>query len=1484
MKIRRLIIMIVLLLACVGVSKGQYTFENFATVEGDDVDRSSFNDYVVVFGNDFFVHYTFDVRDRNHGNQYVPIDPSLLRFEFYDNNKNKISETDIKRLPVGVYYFKAYYGATTLIGGISQKKLTIEPRNIWLKFSKPFYGAYQASKPLSYSIKEFYTKNKENLSLSDFMNSCTIVNLASFDEQTEVDFANTTFTFADPEPSDEKKNPNPIVEWKVKAKEGADVDWSENYNPIVLPEDGIPSNLDKYKDLPKPLNENLLPLEGYINLVCPYDIVWKTGDATVSENVELTYGNVVGVDYSTQTNYDLAPLMYDNGVLVDDGMTIERTENNGVPFKPYDDGDIIHAGDYMFKATSVSTPACKSQIAVKVNPILVKPKPVFPHEKVYDGTNLIVEDGEWKIKDGYIIPYTITYDNENVGTNKLITILFKNVQGEHPENYALSPDTKTSFDDGVITAIQPDVRWYYKGTICENQGHQTISNSESVKNVSASLDFGNDELDAKYLQDYEPVYKLELDGNEVDVNAKLDPTKTYVWSVTFNSNNPTNLLPASSSIEIYVKKSHIALAWNGTNKDQLEYPKAKVADPNYGFGYLATNASSKSDIVYEYYLSSDLNITEDELLSNPNNKVEVDFAPLVGKYMFGCIAKDVNGYMLDGQIMDQIEIKKSSVLMKIDEPTIETKRDYEDGNVQAKVTQPARFNGRDLPTTAYFVDGITASDIVDFKADVTESNFTEEVGGHFVFYKIDIPEDMAKNSNYYIKSERNSNGDIVYYEYKSGEYIYVTSNGEIKCLKIVLDPVVPENAVYGKCTLGGNTPNDMRIYPTYNGNIIPVEGEWVYYGVPSGVYEPGKLLDAKDYKMFAWFDPHDDKYCKDASTNNFSFTVHPLELTSKGELLIADKTYDGTTTIESNQIIGLPTFDGILEKDLGEVSVTWDYTDTKYPSPDIKYTDETKTVLAAYTDIPATASLSGNRASNYKLPKTTFCGSSTILPEINIEIEYISPQPPENVLTYRLVYGESVMGVDFRVKDALLTDGLYARYLLDYTTDRTFKMQSPKENPDEFFNYEVQIVKGNRDEDAADNTYDVVARQRVRIYVDKFQLKISTPNIVKQKIYDGNTSVAWTNGNNCEITNYVDGDDVALDGEPVIEYDTPEVGTGKTITATYTLKGNDLYKYLPPDNYTTTGSITKKPDDPKDPEDPQDPKDPENPPTPGKITIADVTPVSGGGGTVSPNEDGYCAGEQITLNIKIAEGAPTYCKLVFDEKSKTAGFKDVDNGDLVALGNGVYQTAFECPGATYGKYGGQVYLYDDEGNASTGYLFELQVNYSSKYLKAKFNDVVLVDNHEIPRLFSEANPDITYQWYIRENGVDQNVPGETKQFYNVPTMDAWYGAYAKTSGDEWIKICPKYFGKTLSKSYVEPSVSVYPNPATSMEPVTIKINDFESDSYKNVIIYLYNSTGSLIKTIENVEELNVVSLPFGNYSGIVVFDGNKISFKFIVRK
>lgn len=1416
------------------------------------------SDLSTVFGDDFDASYNIKVYNESLDNQQL--ETSSLNFYLTDqggNTQGPIKVGDIKKMPAGEY--------KVLIecqGSVVNNNYTLTVKKRPITFFSQHYAVFHCmyNGGRTFKLADYDDGTGSDAGKQQWYTAYGIDNLASFDESTQIDFDKTLFEFSNPEASETMKGGT--IHWALKADPNKSDDWTANYtcqNP----------NTNEVCEC-----ENTF--EGYIHNKCPYEISWINNGTTVSENVSIDYGMKVGADdYATKSYYDLVPLMYDNGNLVDESMKIEISQS-GLVFTPYTEGTVMSAGDYVFMATSVNNSACKSQINVTVDKLIIMPTlENIVTTKYYDGSTKVLEYSELGTPipaflegdDIKIIP-EVSYDSPEVG-DRQITVDFS-MEGTGVENYEMLISGLQI--PGQINPIQPTVSWWKASESVS--GSTSIAYGEPINNVTAKLELG--EFD-KYRSHYSTTAKYEVydNGTLLEDNAALVSGKTYQLKAIFESDMPNNLLAAESSINVTVNKLKIELSWFG-DRDNLEYMSAKVDD---NFGYRADVVLDNSDIEYQYYMSKNLTISEADLFKD-DNKVSNGFAPETGKYMFGCIATDKNGYMLDGQIAEQIEIKKSSVLMKIDEPEIETERDYKEGYVEAKVTQPAKFNGRDLPTTAYFVDGIAFSDIVDYKAELTESNFTYETGDHFVFYKIDIPDDMSANSNYYIKSDRNSNGDIVYYEYKSGEYIYVTSNGKIKCLKIELEPLVPENAIYGTCTLGGDTPNDMRVYPTYKGGVISVDGEWDFYGVPSGRYEVGELLDAKDYEMFAWFVPNDDKYCNEGvSTDNFTFTVHPLELTSNGELRIADKVYDGTDIINSNQIIQLPSFDGILDKDLGKVSVDWDYTDTKYPSPDIIYTDETKTVLAAYTDIPVTASLSGSRAFNYKLPQTTFYGSSTILPEVNIEIEYISPQPPEDVLTYRLVYGKSVMGVDFRVKDALLTDGLYARYLLDYTTDRTFKMQSPKENSDEYFNYEVQIVKGNRDEDAADNTYDVVARQRVRIYVDKYQLQVSAPNIVKQKTYDGNTSVAWIDGNNCKITNAVEGDDVALDGEPVIAYDTPEVGTGKTITATYSLKGSDLYKYLMPDNYTTTGSITKEEVNPPDPPDPPNPPDP---PVTGELVIVDVTPVSGGT-TLSPNEDGYCAGEQITMNIKISAGIPAYCKIEFDDNSKNAGFKDVENGEVNELGNGVFQYSFECPGATYGKYGGLLYLYDADGKSSDGYQFEVQVNYSSKYLKAKFNDVVLVDNHEKPRLFSENNPDITYQWYIREDGVDKNIAGETKQFYNVPTLDAWYGAYAKTSGDDWVKICPKYFGKSLSKASVETSVTVYPNPAASMEPVTIRLNDFDTDSYNDVTIYIYNSTGSLVKTLENVEVLNTVALPFGNYSGVVSIDGKRISFKFIVR-
>ena len=1487
MKIRTFILSVILILACVGAVKAQDLITMTIYLNGSNTQVIGSN-LSTVFGDDFDASYNIKVYNESLDNLLLPT--SALDFYLTDqggNTQGPIKVGDIKKLPAGEYKVLIKCQGSVVNNNYT---LTVNKRPItfFSQHSAVFHCMYNGGR--TFKLADYDDGTGIDAGKQQWYTAYEISNLASFDKSTQIDFDNTIFEFSSPEASETMKGGS--IHWALKADPNKTEDWSANYecqNP----------NTNEACEC-----ENAF--DGYIHNKCPYSISWISNGATVSENFSSKYGMKVGADdYATQSYYDLVPLMYDNGTLIDESLNIEISQD-GFIFKQYLEGSVISVGDYVFRASSGNTPACKSQIAVEVSPLPVEPVlGAMEKEKFYDNNTDLTSYSDKATpskpflgNDGDFLQIRVDaqYDSPESGDRQINITFELEGQDDIKKNYELT--TTGWIVAGKIKPIQPTIQWTYDNHVCENQSQQTINYGESINAVVAELQLGEyDEFRSKYPPT--AVYEVYHNGIKLAEDATLEAGETYKLKATFISETPNNLLSVESSIDVTLSKKTIKLGWLGTNRDKLEYPNAKIADPNTGFGYVAVNAIAKSNIQYEYYLSSDLTLSEDELLTDANKK-EVGFAPTVGKYMFGCIAKDANHYMLDGKISEQIEIKKSSVKQKIDLPEIKTKKNY-DGNWFAEVVTPASFHGVPLKTVAYFVDGSIYDDVV---TQLSESDLRKDYGwSHSVYYTIEVPQDIIDNTNLYVRSYYEDD-EIKYVDYHSTDFYYY-DGGIIDCNEVELTPMIPENAIYGDCVLAGDDEDDVRIFTTIDGTAISIEGEWSFWGD----FEAGDILDAATHRFDVFFNSNDDNYCDDAYTE-VNLTVNPRTLTFVGDLIIADKTYDGTDIINSNgvvttivngvvdanklseyfpenqQIKRVPSVEGVISQDLGKISVVWDYSNTKYSGSEVKYTDDTELEVAAYENIPIGVSLEGSRAFNYKLPQDVVYGSSKIMPENPVEIvfDYISPEPPIADLTYRLMYGKSVMGVDFKLKDECLKEGWYERYVLN-SEDCTFKMMSPKVNADEYYTFEVQIIKGDRQQDAANNTYKVLARQSVKIYVDKYKLQVSTPNIVTQKEYDGNTSVAWINGNNCEITNYVEGDDVALDGEPVIEYDTPEVGTGKTITATYTLKGNDRYKYLVPDNYTTTGSITKKPDDPKDPEDPQDPKDPEDPPTPGKITIADVTPVSGGGGTVSPNEDGYCAGEQITLNIKIAEGAPTYCKLVFDEKSKTAGFKDVDNGDLVALGNGVYQTAFECPGATYGKYGGQVYLYDDEGNVSTGYLFELQVNYSSKYLKAKFNDVVLVDNHEKPRLFSENNPDVTYQWYIREDGVDKNIPGETKQFYNVPTMDAWYGAYAKTSGDDLIKICPKYFGKSVSKSYVvEPSVSVYPNPAVSMEPITIKINDFDSDSYKNGVIYLYNSTGSLVKTIENVEELNGVTLPFGNYSGIVVFDGNKISFKFIVRK
>ncbi|RAR47261.1 YDG domain-containing protein [Flavobacterium lacus] len=78
-------------------------------------------------------------------------------------------------------------------------------------------------------------------------------------------------------------------------------------------------------------------------------------------------------------------------------------------------------------------------------------------------------------------------------------------------------------------------------------------------------------------------------------------------------------------------------------------------------------------------------------------------------------------------------------------------------------------------------------------------------------------------------------------------------------------------------------------------------------------------------------------------------------------------------------------------------------------------------------------------------------------------------------------------------------------------------------------------------------------------------LSITDPTITTSKIIDGTTNAQVTAGT---LIGLIPGDNVTVSA--VATYDTPFVGTGKTITVTYTLGGSDALNYLVLPNFVTT--------------------------------------------------------------------------------------------------------------------------------------------------------------------------------------------------------------------------------------------------------------------------------------------------------------------------
>ncbi|MCQ2253429.1 MAG: T9SS type A sorting domain-containing protein, partial [Bacteroidales bacterium] len=378
----------------------------------------------------------------------------------------------------------------------------------------------------------------------------------------------------------------------------------------------------------------------------------------------------------------------------------------------------------------------------------------------------------------------------------------------------------------------------------------------------------------------------------------------------------------------------------------------------------------------------------------------------------------------------------------------------------------------------------------------------------------------------------------------------------------------------------------------------------------------------------------------------------------------------------------------------------------------------------------------------------------------------------------------------------------------------------------------------------------------IQIYVYKRKLEIDYVNINHYKIYDGdnrikpNAPIYYSNivddpGVSELIPGKVEAYLKLVDNVRYAFFDDPEIGVDKTIFLNFEpLISNtalDRY-YIQADDITYhDGVITGK--------------------------NLDVDNYS------APSS--LCPNDEIVFGFDRKSGIPAKVVITFNDDARLLG---LDRTYEIDLDPNIVEKHYEVsiPSdsvTTYGTISGKLQVFDNQDHFVDPSHFSFGMNVPESYLHAKYEDVILVDNHEF--LF------VGYQWY--KNG--ELIEGATKQYYVDPGfLKGWYSCDVITIDNERLSICPQYHDHTLSvKDPKEGSVLVYPNPATSSDIVTISLEEFADLAFDGSEIFIYNSLGTLVQKIKNVDKLNTVQLPSGNYSGFVIIANKKQSFKFIVR-
>ena len=238
----------------------------------------------------------------------------------------------------------------------------------------------------------------------------------------------------------------------------------------------------------------------------------------------------------------------------------------------------------------------------------------------------------------------------------------------------------------------------------------------------------------------------------------------------------------------------------------------------------------------------------------------------------------------------------------------------------------------------------------------------------------------------------------------------------------------------------------------------------------------------------------------------------------------------------------------------------------------------------------------------------------------------------------------------------------------------------------------------------------------------------------------------------------------------------------------------------------------------------------------------------------------FCKKEETEAILKYSlsdgSGVPKNCNIIIETIEGSVNY-ETQNGEV----------HISTLPTSLGKYNcSAVFVGDEESTTPSDTIkFTLEITAAHGLILQLYQNVIFVDNSS--KKFE------TYQWY--RYGEENELNNGSRQYFTEPTLKGSY--WALLNGN--IYACP---WTTPSTAKIAAStVKTYPNPAISGQPFRLEVSEFNPDTENRLVIF--NSNGVIVAEMI-LESASVdLSLPQGIYSGAVISNGEKTSFKMMVR-